>query len=102
MDSKEARVMAEIERLKAIEVKYVELQAELSTAKAFIHLKSNECEGVRAELERYKAQLHEVREIYIGMDGWIPKYASEAYALRIIKQMYEEALDKSIEEKVDE
>jgi hypothetical protein len=41
-----------------------------------------------AELE---AKLHEVCEIYVGMDGWIPKYASEAYAMRIIKQMYEAA-----------
>jgi hypothetical protein len=45
-------------------------------------------------LAELKAQLHEVREIYTGMEG-IPKnlYTTEAYLMYIIKQMYDAALE---------
>ncbi|PUB87054.1 MAG: hypothetical protein DBP02_02075 [gamma proteobacterium symbiont of Ctena orbiculata] len=37
--------------------------------------------------------LEEIREIYAGMDGFIPKTAPEAYQERIIRQMYQCAID---------
>ena len=35
----------------------------------------------------------EIREIYAGMDGSIPETAAEAYQQRIIKQMYDAAIE---------
>ena len=45
-----------------------------------------------AVIERLEAQLHEVREIYTGSDGFIPETAPEAYCLRVMEQMYQAAL----------
>jgi len=46
----------------------------------------------RELIDSLRAQLHEVREIYTGMDGFVPKTAAEGYALRIILNMYDAAL----------
>jgi len=35
------------------------------------------------------AKLRAVREIYAGMEGFIPQTAPEGYCLRIIREMYE-------------
>jgi len=46
---------------------------------------------LRIELNTVKTKLHEVREIYAGMEGFIPETAPEGYCLRIIRQMYDAA-----------
>ena len=38
-------------------------------------------------VEKLEQQLHEIREIYAGMEGFEPQTAPEAYCLRIIEQM---------------
>jgi hypothetical protein len=51
------------------------------------------CDGILYDrIDNLEAQLYEVREIYMGMEG-IPKnlYTTEAYLMYIIKQMYEAA-----------
>lgn len=55
-------------------------------------LKSAAWEAAWAEAE---ARLHEVREIYAGMEGFIPETAPEGYQQRIIQQMYEATLPTS-------
>jgi hypothetical protein len=49
---------------------------------------------INDQVDELKAQLHEIQEIYTGMEG-IPKnlYTTEAYLMHIIKQMYKESLD---------
>jgi hypothetical protein len=44
------------------------------------------------KVERAKDALREIREIYAGMDGFIPETAPEGYQQRIIKQMYDAAV----------
>lgn len=46
-------------------------------------------------LHRLESRLHEVREIYAGMEGFEPETAPEAYCLRIIDQMYKAAIGAS-------
>jgi hypothetical protein len=81
LDEKNAELEAENARLKAELTTRVEAQATIIRDQG----------GWLAEL---KAQLHEVREIYTGMEG-IPKnlYTTEAYLMYIIKQMYDAALE---------
>jgi hypothetical protein len=47
-----------------------------------------------ARIKELESKLHNIREIYIGMEG-TPKnlYPAEAYLMRIIKQMHEAALE---------
>jgi hypothetical protein len=60
---------------------------------------ATECAIVEVMYEEHKkleAKLHEVREIYVGMDGMgflvqAGQTAKERYLMRIITQMYEEA-----------
>jgi hypothetical protein len=42
-------------------------------------------------LDEAHTKLHNVREIYIGMDGGHPQTLEGKYLMHIIKQMYEEA-----------
>lgn len=42
---------------------------------------------LRDELAAAQERLDAVREIYAGMDGFIPQTAAEAYCLRIIREM---------------
>lgn len=51
------------------------------------------------ELDIKKQMIHNAREVYIGMDGFKPETAAEAYCLWILKQMYEELCDKPYNEK---
>lgn len=46
------------------------------------------------ELDIKKQMIHNAREVYIGMDGFKPETAAEAYCLWVLKQMYEELCDK--------
>jgi len=46
------------------------------------------------EAERLRTAMSNAREVYIGMDGFIPQTAPEGYCLRIIEQMYNELCDK--------
>jgi hypothetical protein len=48
--------------------------------------------ALREKVERAKDALREIREIYAGMDGFIPETAPEGYQQRIIKQMYDAAV----------
>lgn len=52
---------------------------------------------VRKYLENLEARLHEVQEIYAGMEGFIPETAPEGYTLRIIEQMYRATLPEHCE-----
>jgi hypothetical protein len=51
-----------------------------------------ELEAENAELKQQLAEalmaLKEIREIYAGMEGFIPETCPEGYQQRIIKQMY--------------
>ena len=42
---------------------------------------------------RMEQALEEIREIYAGMDGFIPETCPEGYQQRIIKQMYGAAVE---------
>ena len=42
---------------------------------------------------RMQQALEEIREIYAGMDGFIPETCPEGYQQRIIKQMYGAAVE---------
>ncbi len=50
------------------------------------------------ENEFLRNSMRNAREIYIGMDGFIPKTTSEGYCLRVIERMYEELCDKPLQE----
>ena len=50
-------------------------------------------------IQSLEAMLHEVREVYAGMDGFIPQTAPEGYLQRIVKQMYEAATPPPPQEK---
>lgn len=50
------------------------------------------------EIEWLERRLHEVREIYAGMDGFIPQTALEGYCLRVIRQMYNAAMGENRDE----
>jgi hypothetical protein len=49
---------------------------------------------LETERDSLQAQLHEVREVYIGMDGGPAHTLEGKYLMRIIKQMYTETLEK--------
>jgi hypothetical protein len=54
----------------------------------------NRIERLQAEIEVYKAQLHNIRELYINLEetnGLGPDQAIVKYLLRIITTMYMEA-----------
>lgn len=51
-------------------------------------------ESQKARIEEMAAALHEVQEIYAGLDGFKPETAPEGYALRVIEQMYQAAVMK--------
>ena len=46
-----------------------------------------------ASIIRMQQALEEIREIYAGMDGFIPETYPEGYQRRIIKQMYGAAVE---------
>jgi hypothetical protein len=48
---------------------------------------------INDQVDELKAKLHEVREIYVGMDGMGFLTAKESYMMRIIKQMYQAATE---------
>jgi hypothetical protein len=55
----------------------------------------NRIERLQAEIEVYKAQLHNIRELYINLEetnGLGPDQAIVKYLLRIITTMYMEAV----------
>lgn len=47
-----------------------------------------ELQSMIEKVETYHNALSEIREIYAGMDGFIPETAPESYQQRVIKQMY--------------
>ena len=53
--------------------------------------KCDTCELIAAEkrIAELETAIHEASEIYIGMEGFIPRNCEAAYTLRIIKQMYD-------------
>ena len=67
-----------------------ELEAELRRENAeLMKLHLNDI----AYQQKQAAQLHEVQEIYTGMEGgFVPETAPEGYCLRIIEQMYKATL----------
>jgi uncharacterized protein (UPF0335 family) len=44
---------------------------------------------LRHRIEELEAMIHEAKEIYTGMDGFIPETAPEGYQQRIMRQLYE-------------
>jgi RecB family endonuclease NucS len=64
----------------------------LTTAKARIAELERIGETRQDILEIQESRIHEACEIYAGMEGFIPKYCSEAYLQRTIRQMYEALL----------
>jgi hypothetical protein len=46
---------------------------------------------INDQVDELKAKLHEVCEIYTGMEGGRPQTLEGAYLMRIIQQMYAEA-----------
>ena len=62
-------------------------------------------EKAEAERDELREALEEIREIYAGMDGFIPETAPEGYLQRIIEKMWAEvrdALTTHEQEKKDE
>lgn len=48
-------------------------------------------ESCEQQLAEARGQLHEIVEIYAGMDGFIPETAGEGYLQRILREMYRAA-----------
>lgn len=44
---------------------------------------------LEAENATLRERIHEAKEIYIGMEGFVPVTAPEGYQQRILKQMWE-------------
>lgn len=53
-------------------------------------------ETIEAKLKEVVEKIRLVEEIYIGMDGFVPQTAPEAYQQQTLKEMYDEL--KSIKE----
>ena len=68
---------------------------ELEVAEAVVNHNSHQATLLLQRAEAAEAKLHEVQEIYAGMEGFEAKYASEAYLQRIIKQMYDAAMKET-------
>lgn len=52
------------------------------------NLISNALNELIQENDELRSRNHEAREIYTGMEGFVPETAPEGYCLRIIEQMY--------------
>ena len=63
------------------------------------NLISNALNELIQENDELRSRNHEAREIYTGMEGFVPETAPEGYCLRIIEQMYKALLEQ---EKGDE
>jgi hypothetical protein len=61
-----------------------ELNAKLIASEA-------ETAAFASSLDEARGKLHNIAEIYIGMDGGHPQTLEGKYLMHIIKQMYEEA-----------
>lgn len=57
---------------------------------------------VTDECVKMRLALEAIREIYAGMDGFIPETCPEGYQQRIMKQMYREAIEGLTMEKKDD
>lgn len=44
-------------------------------------------------IEFLKQRLGEIREVYAGAEMWVPKYATEAYLMTLIKSCYDIAVE---------
>ena len=51
------------------------------------HIANEDIDRLETIFYRLTARLHEVYEIYAGMEGFIPETAPEGYCLSIIKKM---------------
>lgn|SRR5574343_871123 len=76
----------------AKDAEIAELRAERERDDVAFELLVKEASLLRAERDALQSRLDEVREIYAGMDGFIPQTAPEGYLLRIVKQMYDAAM----------
>lgn len=45
----------------------------------------------RSQVQVLREAVHQIREIYVGSDGFVVETAPEAYQQHLIKQMYDEA-----------
>ncbi len=45
------------------------------------------------QIETLVSALEAIREVYVGSDGFIPETCSEGYQQRLLKQMYQLAVD---------
>jgi hypothetical protein len=61
----------------------------------------NYVDALLLELAEAQAKLSEIREIYTGMEGFIPQTAPEAYQQRVLKQMYDAAIEAAKEKEHD-
>lgn len=82
------------ERAKALEASTVNR----ATLCGLVAQRESEKAALQQEIEKLKARLHEVREIYAGMDGFEPETAPEGYCLRIIEQMHKASLGRGEDE----
>lgn len=48
---------------------------------------------LRAKLEKAEKAIHEAKEVYVGMDGFVPETAPEGYQQRILREMYKALQD---------
>ena len=46
-------------------------------------------QSLRERITLLEARIHEAKEIYIGMEGFVPETAPEAYQKRALDQMWE-------------
>ena len=70
------------------------LQAILDAAKQDVDWHKWSVAQAEAQIEALRSRLHEIAEVYAGMEGFEPVYASEAYLLRLLKQMYDLAKEE--------
>jgi hypothetical protein len=66
----------------ALEARIKGLEAEKASCVRQMH-------GLLELVAEYEARINEAKEVYIGMEGFIPETAPEAYQKRILDQMYD-------------
>ena len=77
--------------LSAHKLREEQLQAELQEKEAWAKGWQDIADRKSIEIADLQARLHEVYEIYAGMEGFIPETAPEGYCLMIIKKMAQAA-----------
>lgn len=83
------------------------LKVELAQTQSVLKLRSkmyeNQIARQQQTIDRLRAALAEIREIYAGMEGpIIPETAPEAYLQRIIESMWKAAREALLQEAADD